>query len=205
MIIPLLGLVLVLSPVLTGGSLRRLADIRLRHTWVLLVALAAQVVAIEVVPGANHAALSAVHVATYAAAGVFVWVNRQVPGLLVVAAGAAANGVTIALNGGTLPASRAALERAGLHLTPGEFLNSGVLEHPRLGFLGDVFAIPAGVPLANVFSVGDVLVVLGVGWGSHRVCRSRLVPAWSPPGDLADGPPVGDPTGPTLGTGPARA
>ena len=164
----------------------------------MLAALAAQVVAISVLPGANHTVLSGVHLATYAAAGAFVWLNRTVPGLLVVAAGAASNGVTIALNGGTLPASQTALERAGVHLTPGEFLNSGVLEHPRLGFLGDVFAIPEGLPLSNVFSVGDVVIVLGVAWGAHRICRSRLVPAWTP----------ADPPAPQLGghrapTGPS--
>jgi Family of unknown function (DUF5317) len=177
-IIPVLGLLAVLSPVLAGGSLRRLADLRFRGTWVLVAALVAQVVAIEVGPGANHGLLSAVHLATYVAAGWYVVLNRRIPGLWVVALGAASNGIAIAANGGTLPASRTALETAGIHLEPGEFVNSGVLEHPHLGFLGDVFAIPAGVPLANVFSVGDVLIVLGVAWGAHRVCGSRLVPPW---------------------------
>lgn len=192
MIIPVLGLFAVLSPVLAGGRLRRLADVRFRHTWVVLLALAAQVVAISVLPEANHTVLSGVHLATYAAAGLFVWLNRRVPGLLLVAAGAASNGVTIALNGGTLPASQSALDRAGLQLDPGEFVNSGVLEHPRLGFLGDVFAIPEALPLSNVFSVGDVLIILGVGWGAHRVCRSRLVPRWQPaePAAVADPAPV---------------
>ena len=180
MIIPVLGLLAVLSPVLAGGSLRRLGDVRFRHSWVVLVALAAQVVVISIVPEGDHTLLSAVHLATYAAAGVFVWLNRAVPGLLVVAVGAASNGLTIALNGGTLPASRSALERAGLRLDQQEFLNSGVLEHPRLGFLGDVFAIPESLPLSNVFSVGDVVIVLGVAWGAHRICRSRLVPVWRP-------------------------
>jgi hypothetical protein len=175
-IIPVLGLLVALSPVLAGGALARYADLRFRGAWVLLVALLAQVVAIEVVPGANHAALSAVHLATYAAAGWFVWVNRSIPGLWIVALGAASNGVTIAVNGGTLPASRTALETAGIHLQAGQFMNSGVLEHPRLAFLGDVLAIPAGVPLANVFSVGDVMIVTGVAWGAHRWCGSRLVP-----------------------------
>ena len=120
------------------------------------------------------------HLATYVAAGWYVVLNRRIPGLWIVALGAASNGIAIAANGGTLPASRTALETAGIHLEPGEFLNSGVLEHPHLGFLGDVFAIPAGFPLANVFSVGDVLIVLGVAWGSHRVCGSRLVPPCAP-------------------------
>jgi len=32
---------------------------------------------------------------------------------------------------------------------------------PHLAFLGDVFAIPAPFPLADVFSVDDVLVLIG--------------------------------------------
>ena len=177
MIIPVLGLLAVLSPMLAGGSLRRLGDLRIRGTWIVVLALVAQIVVIELVPRADPVVLSGVHLATYVAAGVFVAINRQVPGLWLVALGAASNGLTIAANGGTLPASRSALERAGVHLVPGEFLNSGVLPHPRFAFLGDVFAIPAGLPLANVFSIGDVLIVLGVGWGAHRICGSRLVPA----------------------------
>jgi hypothetical protein len=177
-IIPVLGVLAVLSPLLAGGSLRRLGGLRFRGTWILVAALLAQVLAIEVVPDANHSVLSAVHLATYVAAGWYVVLNRRIPGLWIVALGAASNGVAIAANGGTLPASRSALETAGIHLEPGEFMNSGVLADPHLGFLGDVFAIPAGVPLANVFSVGDVLIVLGVAWGAHRVCGSRLVPRW---------------------------
>jgi Family of unknown function (DUF5317) len=186
-IIPVLGLLAVLSPALFGGRLRGYAAVRLRLGAVVLLALVAQVIAIEVVPGASHSLLSAVHLATYVAAGWFVWVNRRVPGLGVIALGAAGNAVAIAVNGGTLPASESALARAGIHLTPGEFLNSGVLEHPRLGFLGDVFAVPAGLPLANVFSAGDVLIVLGVLWGAHRICGSRLVPTWRPDATSAVG------------------
>ena len=180
MIIPVLGVLALLSPLLAGGSLRRLGDLRFRGTWILVAALLAQVVAIEVVPNANHDILSAVHLATYVAAGWYVVLNRRIPGLWVVALGAASNGIAIAANGGTLPASRTALETAGIHLEPGEFVNSGVLEHPHLGFLGDVFAIPAGFPLANVFSIGDVLIVLGVAWGAHRVCESRLGQLFQP-------------------------
>ncbi|HEX4698184.1 MAG TPA: DUF5317 domain-containing protein [Actinomycetes bacterium] len=179
MIIPLLGVLAVLSPVLVGGDLRRLGDLRFRGSWVVLIALVAQVVVLSVIPGENRTVLASVHLATYAAAGWFVAVNRRVPGILVIAVGAASNALAIALNGGQLPASRAALQRAGLHLDPHEFVNSGVLAHPHLAFLGDVFATPAWVPLANVFSIGDLLILCGVAWGSHRACGSRLVPAWS--------------------------
>jgi hypothetical protein len=71
--------------------------------------------------------------------------------------------VTIALNGGTLPADPHALAVAGLRDEPA-FANSGPVAHPVLPWLGDVFAVPHGVPFANVFSVGDVLIVGGAVW-----------------------------------------
>jgi Family of unknown function (DUF5317) len=104
-----------------------------------------------------------VHVLTYAVAAVFVVVNRHVAGLWLLALGGAANGVTIALNHGTLPADPHALEVAGIS-SGGRFVNSGVVQHPVLGWLGDVFAVPQGVPFANVFSAGDVLIVAGAVW-----------------------------------------
>jgi hypothetical protein len=189
-IIPVLGVLAVLSPLLAGGDLRRLGDLRFRGSWVVLLALVAQVVVISVIPGENHTVLASVHLATYAAAGWFVVMNRRIRGILVIAVGAASNALAIAVNRGTLPASRSALERAGLHLNPHEFLNSGVLAHPHLAFLGDVLATPSWVPLANVFSIGDVLILCGVTWGAHRACGSRLVPAWAglPADDVAGHP-----------------
>ena len=199
MIIPLAGLLALLSPVLAGGRLSRYAEVRLRYAWIVVGSLVAQVVILEVVADSQRGVLSAVHLATYAAAGVWVWLNRRVPGLWIVALGAASNGVTIALNGGTLPASARALDAAGLTLDPNDFVNSGVLAHPNLPWLGDVFWIPAGWPLANVFSIGDLLIVLGAAWGAHRICGSRLVPArfaWTPP-ERSDGR-AGGPAVPTV-------
>lgn len=115
-----------------------------------------------------------VHVLTYVAALAFLWVNRRAPGALVVAAGALVNGAVIALNGGTLPASAAAVASAGID-TEAAFENTAVLDHPVLLWLGDVFAWPAPLPLANTFSVGDVLIVVGVGiaaWTGTRPFRT---------------------------------
>jgi MFS family permease len=53
-------------------------------------------------------------------------------------------------------------------------VNSGAVADPKLWFLGDVFALPAGFPMANVFSVGDVLIVVGAFILVHCVCGSRL-------------------------------
>lgn len=165
----------------------------LLHGWrwpaLLWVALLVQVLAVEVtLPGALAPVL---HVGTYAAALAFLVLNRRAPGLLLVAAGASTNGVTIALNGGTLPASAAAQAAAGL-ATDGEFANSAVVADPMLPWLGDVFAWPAPLPLANTFSVGDVLIAAGVAvaaWsGTRRIGRTEAADTAgaAPEADAAD-------------------
>lgn len=176
---------LLLVPVL-GGRLSRLGELRLRHTWLLLLALGLQVLVISVVPRAHAGLLAVVHVGTYVLAAGFVWRNRAVPGLVLLGVGAAANGVTIALNGGVLPASAAALERSGFVVDPGEFTNSGVLPDPVLPWLGDVFWVPASWPLSNVFSIGDVLIVAGLAWLAHRTCGSRLAGGRQAPVSVLD-------------------
>lgn len=166
--------VAALSSVLLGGRLSRLFQVRLRAGWLPLAALLLQIVVLQVVQSGPRPLLAAVHLVTYAMAAAFIWLNRAVPGLLLVAAGAASNGITIALNGGTLPAREAALAAAHINKDPGVYLNSGAVAHPVLGFLGDMFAWPFPLPFANVFSIGDVLIVLGAFYGAQRISGSRL-------------------------------
>ncbi|MDP9434010.1 MAG: DUF5317 domain-containing protein [Actinomycetota bacterium] len=71
------------------------------------------------------------------------------------------NAGTIALNGGTLPADPDALRRAGLAVEREEFVNSGVVDDPVLPWLGDVFASPSWLPLHNVSSAGDLVILAG--------------------------------------------
>ena len=177
MLILALCLLAVASPLVVGrwpaGLLTR------RWRWPLLV-WAALLVQIVVIDAPLPEALAAVlHIVTYVAALGFAWLNRAAPGVLVVGAGALLNGVTIALNGGVLPASAAAVEAAGLDREH-EFANSAVVADPVLPWLGDVFAWPAPLPLANTFSAGDVLIVAGVvvaAWaGTRPIGRSMAAP-----------------------------
>lgn len=179
MIISLAALVAALVPVALGGRPSRLAALPLRHVGWIVAALATQIVIIELLTG-PAALLEAAHIATYVIAGWFILANSRIPGLWLVGAGAGFNGVVIALNGGTLPAREGALRAAGIHASPGQFVNSGLVSHPRLAFLGDVFAVPAPLPLANVFSVGDVLIVLGTAWTAWAVLGTRWSRPWVP-------------------------
>jgi hypothetical protein len=191
MIISVAALTAALIPLLLGGRLSRLGDMPFRHVPWIVTALAVQIVIIELLPG-PHLLLQAAHIATYAIAGWFIAANRRIPGLWLIGIGAGFNGLAITLNDGTLPARPEALQTAGIRFSPGQFMNSGFLPHPRLAFLGDIFAIPAGLPLANVFSIGDTLIVLGTGWTAWAVLGTRWTRPWKPtPGLHAVAPGVG--------------
>lgn len=51
------------------------------------------------------------------------------------------------------------------------FANTSVFLDPVLPWLGDVFAWPGPLPLANTFSAGDILTVLGVVVATWSVTR----------------------------------
>ena len=171
-VIVLLG---ALAVPLLGGRLSALADLRLHLPWLLPAALGLQVAALSL-PGVPDGLRPVMHVASYLVAGAFVAVNRGLPGMLLLGLGGAANLVAIVANAGVMPASPAAMARAGLPTDQPGFVNSAALDDPRLAFLGDVFAIPAGWPLANVFSAGDILIAVAVLVAIHRSCGSR--PPW---------------------------
>lgn len=166
-------LALLLVPVL-GGSLRPLADLRLRSGWLVGLALLLQVIAITVVPTWPRPPLVAMHLLSYVLAALFVWLNRALPGIAVLSVGSLCNAVTIGLNGGTLPASERALRAAGVPVDPHRFVNSGVLVHPHLAVLGDNYASPSWLPLHNVYSIGDMLILAGAVWLVHRTCGTVL-------------------------------
>jgi hypothetical protein len=87
--------------------------------------------------------------------------NIGIPGLPAIVVGATSNLVAILANGGVMPTDPGAAALAGLETDPG-FSNSAVIADPALRPLTDIFAIPAGFPLANVFSIGDVLIAIGI-------------------------------------------
>ena len=131
---------------------------------------------------------------------VFLYANRDVPGLWLVGLGTAMNLTAIAANRGVMPATRSALATAGIPIEGGHFVNSGILADPKLIFLGDVFAVPEPIPLAIVFSAGDVCVAIGAALILHQLCRSRLAggrknepsivplkPLWDQDSDKASG------------------
>jgi hypothetical protein len=146
---------------LLGGRLDRLGDLRFRWGGLALAGLLVQVLLFSgPVASTIGAAGPAVYVASTAAVVIAVLRNIRIPGLPLVTAGAAANLAAIAANGGVMPAAPEAVAR----LEPGAegFSNSVAMADPALRSLTDIFVLPAWLPFANVFSLGDVLIGLGV-------------------------------------------
>ena len=165
-------LLCILSVPLTGGRLSRLADLEFRRAWLALAAIVVQVLIISIVPGIGKDLSVQIHLASYLLLGAFLVVNRHVPGLLVVAGGGALNFAAIVTNGGVMPADPDAVAAAGVPQNVTEFANSAPADGAPLGFLGDVFHTPGWLPIHNVFSVGDLVIVLGAFLLLQRACRT---------------------------------
>jgi uncharacterized protein DUF5317 len=177
MTLALAFLLLLLSVPAAGGRLGAFAEVELRSVRLVVVAFGVQVLLVTVVPEGDTTLHRILHLSTYGLAAAFVLRNLELRFVWVIALGGLLNFVAIAANGGVMPASRGALDAAGLSVQSGSFANSDLVENAHVAFLGDVFAIPAGWPGANVFSVGDAVMVLGAFLVLHAATGSRLLAA----------------------------
>jgi Family of unknown function (DUF5317) len=152
----------ILVGFLARGNLANLSGFRFRWAW---VAVAGLLIQIALFTPTGDAVAGGAGPAIYVASTVVVFLavlrNIRLPGLPIVALGSISNLAAISANGGFMPADAGALAIAGF-TDAGSHTNSVVLEHPALQPLTDIFAVPAGIPMANVYSVGDVLIGIGI-------------------------------------------
>jgi len=147
-----------------GGRLHNLENLRLRLAWLVLVALGVQIVIYSPLgaPLGEHA-IVALHLASYAMLIAFAALNARRTGIAIAGVGIAVNAVVIGANGGYMPTTARALTFAGMNVDRTVHNNSMLDDGMRLLPLGDIMAVPHWVPLvANVFSIGDVLIAVGV-------------------------------------------
>ena len=145
-----------------GGSVRRLSQIQLVRIELFYAAVAFQILAFPFpfLPWRTpETAAKALWLVSYALVLTATWCNRRLTGVAVVALGTLLNLVAVLANGGLMPALPSAVHASGnsYHVAN----NSITAAQPHLAALVDRWAAPDWIPLANVFSVGDVVIGLG--------------------------------------------
>jgi hypothetical protein len=167
----------------TGGRARHLLGVQLAWPWLAAGGLLLQV-------GLFSSPVTAVvgdagpplYVVSIIAVLAFVLRNAGSLSVSIIAVGALSNLAAILANGGYMPVSAAALQALG-RVAPVTYSNSRVVLHPALEPLTDFIALPRGMPFANVISVGDVLIAVGLAAAvAHLMKDRREVDNESPPG-----------------------
>lgn len=189
----------LLIGILSGGSFSGFAAGAARFRWLPLVLIATfiQIAIFTPIIGTHdiiHGLGPYIYIATIIATLIFLSANRHIPGLTVVLIGALLNATVIIANGGFMPSPESSLRDAGRYervlevevSQQGEdrpsHTNSVIAdddadlffdsETPLL-VLGDIFAIPDGIPGANVISIGDILIAIGASIAIVRVMHMR--------------------------------
>ena len=158
---------------LAGGAFPRLAELRLRWSILLVIALGLRLlVTVTREAGiATEVPAGWAYMLAYALIFAWLWANWRVPGLQIASVGIGSNMLAVLANGGQMPIWSAAFFSAGFtdadiandpfHFllradTVASFVASG-------GLFGDVIPLP--IPyIRDVISIGDVLLALGIFW-----------------------------------------
>lgn len=147
---------------LLGGDLGRLGELKIRFAWVCVLGLAVQLVLFSEPVTERIGDLGVpIYVVSTVAVAVAVAANYRIQGMGIVALGAFSNLAAIAANGGYMPTTAEAMAATGF-TEKTVYSNSALLTDPKLPWLIDRFAMPTWIPSHNVFSVGDVLIGVGV-------------------------------------------
>lgn len=168
---------------LRRGSLLNLGELPFRFLWLGVIAFGLRLLANR---GTEWMGLSDVG-AGWLLAGSYLlffaafFVNRRLPGMGLLAAGAILNVIVILANGGRMPVSPAGVvatlgQEALRDLAEsGDPIYSLVTAETRLPFLADVFYLPPALGLTKVFSVGDILVWVAI----FHLVQSGMRRRWS--------------------------
>lgn len=157
----------------TGGRLSSLERLPLRWIGLLLPAFIIQLL---IFPSFTSTALfpyatAPLHILSYCMLALWILGNYRLIPIAVLGVGALCNITALLFNGGFMPASVSALQKAGLSVLAEILINEGVYSNlilmsadTRLNFLGDFLYVPKWIPFSSAFSIGDLLISLALVW-----------------------------------------
>lgn len=154
---------------LRKGSLRGIADLKLKFGWVfpLLLVIQLGIYGFQNKYDFLLTISGYVFIAVYILGLFFLWVNRHHMGFLVIFVGVFLNFLVMALNGGRMPVSAEAamvLDPFYIDVLKNSVYGKHALltESTRLAFLGDIIPITNPYPKTQVISIGDIFMNIGV-------------------------------------------
>ena len=164
----------------TRGHLNALANVHIRFWPVALAGLFFQALLFSSPLAASVGGLGPwLYMASTALVMLSLIANYRQPGFWLIIVGALLNFTAIVANGGYMPASPLAVNALqGTAVLPTTaYTNSTIAtSSTTLSFLGDIFVLPRPMPLANVFSIGDVLIGVGGAWFVIATMHGKAAP-----------------------------
>ena len=158
----------ILIGFLVGGKLNSLFEINLKRLELLFLGALFQLFAFWSVKlsleWASHWIIPFSHSLSYLLLIGFTLTNRSYRGLSLISLGIALNVAVIILNGGLMPVDPAYLPEASRQLLQTGTGTHGILtDSTRLKFLADIFFVNIPILGKELFSLGDMLIDLGMG------------------------------------------
>jgi hypothetical protein len=145
-----------------GGRASGLTDLTFRWRWAVLAGIVTQVLLFSTPLNKVVGPLGPpIYVGSTALVLAAILVNWRVTGMPLIALGAVSNLTAIVANRGFMPADPGAMASLGQTISDA-YSNSVIVRDPALRPLTDIFALPGWLPFANVYSIGDVLIGIGV-------------------------------------------
>lgn len=169
MLRPLIILSVILIAALRGGKISNFANLHLRWiplaiaAFVLQLLIFTPLLATPLLPYAT----TQLYMLSMAMLTIWVALNWRTPGMWLMAAGLLMNTAAIVANGGYMPTPAEyalAAGKIGVY-DSAQINNNSVLRPPedvKLWLFTDILVVPSFIPLANVFSIGDVVLTLGI-------------------------------------------
>ena len=157
-----------------GGAFHRIAAIPLRSAWLALLAFVLQWPLLQAPAGPVQriGVQQVLFLLSHLLLLGFIWRNRQLPGIQIVGLGVVCNLLVIAANGGLMPITPETL----VQINPGSNLAQWPIgahyghskdiillrAEIRLWALSDILVIPPPFPRPTAFSLGDLLIAVGI-------------------------------------------
>ena len=166
MLIETLILALLIS-LLCGGKISRLGEIVLRDFWLVPLALLIQSgvywAAVRGIGLGPSWLIQSLGTGSYFLLLFFTWRNRACPGMRWITLGILLNTIVIGINGGVMPVDPVFLsEESRNALLEGQGTHGLMTSMTHLSFLADRYYLDILGLRRQVFSVGDILIDIGI-------------------------------------------